>query len=89
MVKKSRTWSPEMREMVGMPGELSLTSIPIRASWSAPSPEAYMKLSLPNRMTKDDRPPTGVDITVEHKRKAEQERQTRRTELGGWSRSAS
>jgi len=48
-----------------------------------------MKLSLPNRMTKDDRPPTGVDITVEHKRKAEQERQTRRTELGGWSRSAS
>ena len=25
-----------------------------------------MKLSLPNRMTKDDRPPTGVDITVEY-----------------------
>jgi len=45
-----------------------------------------MKLSLPNKMTKDDRPPTGPDITIENRRKAEQERQARRTELGGWSR---
>ena len=48
-----------------------------------------MKLSLPNRMTKDDRPPTGVDVTVENRRKPAPERQTRRRELGGWSRTAS
>ncbi|MCZ4499637.1 MAG: desA3 1 [Marmoricola sp.] len=45
-----------------------------------------MKLSLPNKMTKDNRPPTGTDITIANRRKAEQERQVRRTELGGWSR---
>ncbi|MET3962609.1 fatty acid desaturase [Marmoricola sp. OAE513] len=48
-----------------------------------------MKLSLPNRFTKDDRPPTGPEVTIEHGRKADAERQVRRTELGGWSRSAS
>ncbi len=46
------------------------------------------KLSLPNKMTKDDKPPTGVDVTVEHGRKGDSQMQQRRRELGGWSRSA-
>ncbi len=47
------------------------------------------KLSLPNRFTHDDKPPTGKDVTVEHGRRRDEERQDRRLELGGWSRSAS
>ncbi|MBU1801667.1 MAG: acyl-CoA desaturase [Actinobacteria bacterium] len=47
------------------------------------------KLSLPNKLTQDDKPPTGKDITVEHGRRQDEERQQRRLELGGWSRSAS
>ena len=47
------------------------------------------KLSLPNRFTSDDKPPTGENITVEHGRRQAEERQHRRLELGGWSRSAS
>ncbi len=52
-----------------------------------------MKLSLPNNMTKDDKPPTGKDVNIEHGRRSDAERvaagQEHRTELGGWSRSAS
>ena len=47
------------------------------------------KLSLPNKFTRDDKPPTGKNITVEHGRRRDEERQQRRIELGGWSRSAS
>ena len=47
------------------------------------------KLSLPNKFTTDNRPPTGENITVEHGRRRDEERQQRRLELGGWSRSAS
>ncbi|CAN5378073.1 fatty acid desaturase [soil metagenome] len=47
------------------------------------------KLSLPNRFTSDDKPPTGKDVTVDHGRRRDEERQQRRLELGGWSRSAS
>ena len=46
-----------------------------------------MKLSLPNKLTSDDKPPTGVDVTVEHGRRRQEMRQQRRRELGGWSRS--
>ncbi len=46
-----------------------------------------MKLSLPNGLTKDDKPPTGTDVTVEHGRRQQEARQQRRRELGGWSRS--
>ena len=46
-----------------------------------------MKLSLPNRFTRDDKPPTGVDVTVDHGRRQQEQRQQRRRELGGWSRS--
>jgi NADPH-dependent stearoyl-CoA 9-desaturase len=46
-----------------------------------------MKLSLPNRFTSDDKPPTGADVTVEHGRQRQEARQQRRRELGGWSRS--
>jgi fatty acid desaturase len=46
------------------------------------------KLSLPNRMTRDDKPPTGKDVTVGSKRKADGKMAQRRQELGGWSRSA-
>ena len=45
------------------------------------------KLSLPNSWTSDDKPPTGKDVTVENSRPSAEERQTRRRELGGWSRS--
>jgi linoleoyl-CoA desaturase len=51
-----------------------------------------MKLSLPNHMTKSDdpAPPERSDTANEpeqqHRRKADAERQPRRTELGGWSR---
>ena len=45
-----------------------------------------MKLSLPNSMTSDDKPSTGPEVTIEHGRKPDAQRQTRRTELGGWSR---
>ncbi|WP_232679183.1 acyl-CoA desaturase [Nocardioides sp. R-C-SC26] len=44
------------------------------------------KLALPNKMTSDDRPPTGKDVTIEHGRLHHEDRQERRTELGGWSR---
>jgi fatty acid desaturase len=44
------------------------------------------KLTLPNKFTKDDRPPTGPDVTIEHGRVRHEELQQRRTELGGWSR---
>ncbi|GAA4823413.1 fatty acid desaturase family protein [Nocardioides caeni] len=47
-----------------------------------------MKLSLPNRMTRDDKPPTDAHPTVEHGRPAAQDRQVRRTEVGGWSRTS-
>nr|WP_278259582.1 acyl-CoA desaturase [Nocardioides convexus] len=46
-----------------------------------------MKLSLPNRLTSDDKPPTGENVTVEHGRRQQEARQQRRRELGGWSRS--
>ncbi|KRB73191.1 fatty acid desaturase [Nocardioides sp. Root190] len=46
-----------------------------------------MKLSLPNKLTSDDKPPTGDDVTVEHGRQRQEARQERRRELGGWSRS--
>ncbi|WP_323794239.1 acyl-CoA desaturase [Nocardioides sp.] len=46
------------------------------------------KLSLPNKMTSDDKPPTGKDVTVEHGRRRDDEMHDRRLELGGWSRSA-
>ena len=46
-----------------------------------------MKLSLPNRFTTDDKPPTGENVTVEHGRRQQEARQQRRRELGGWSRS--
>ncbi|KRA32540.1 MULTISPECIES: fatty acid desaturase family protein [unclassified Nocardioides] len=46
-----------------------------------------MKLSLPNKFTSDDKPPTGVDVTIEHGRQRQELRQQRRRELGGWSRS--
>ena len=46
-----------------------------------------MKLSLPNRFTSDDKPPTGETVTVEHGRRQQEARQQRRRELGGWSRS--
>ncbi|NYI42956.1 linoleoyl-CoA desaturase [Nocardioides aromaticivorans] len=46
-----------------------------------------MKLSLPNRLTSDDKPPTGTDVTIEHGRRRQEARQQRRRELGGWSRS--
>jgi linoleoyl-CoA desaturase len=51
-----------------------------------------MKLSLPNHMTKDknptqpERPDTADTYEQELRRKADAERQPRRTELGGWSR---
>ncbi|QYJ05710.1 acyl-CoA desaturase [Nocardioides panacisoli] len=45
-----------------------------------------MKLSLPNSMTTDDKPATPVSAEVRHGRPHEQDRPTRRTELGGWSR---
>ena len=47
------------------------------------------KLALPNKFTSDNKPPTGKDVTVEHGRRAAEDRQQRRLELGGWSRSAS
>ena len=47
------------------------------------------KLSLPNKFTRDDKPATGADVTIEHGRRRAEERQVRRTELGGWSRSPS
>ncbi|MCX6399317.1 MAG: acyl-CoA desaturase [Propionibacteriales bacterium] len=46
-----------------------------------------MKLSLPNKLTSDDKPPTGEDVTIEHGRHRQELRQERRRELGGWSRS--
>ncbi|MGN6161736.1 MAG: fatty acid desaturase family protein [Marmoricola sp.] len=45
-----------------------------------------MKLTLPNRFTKDDRPPTGPQVTIRHGRQRHEQRQERRTELGAWSR---
>ncbi|GAC1383730.1 MAG: fatty acid desaturase [Marmoricola sp.] len=45
-----------------------------------------MKLTLPNRMTRDDRPPTGPEVKVEPGRPRHEVRQPRRTELGAWSR---
>ena len=46
-----------------------------------------MKLSLPNKMTSDNKPPTGDDeLELERHRQRDDERQIRRTELGGWSR---
>jgi fatty acid desaturase len=45
------------------------------------------KLSLPNRFTTDDKPPTGADVTIEGGRRREEHRQVRRSELGRWSRS--
>ena len=46
------------------------------------------KLSLPNKFTKDDRPPTGDGVTVEqHDRVRHEDTHDRRIELGGWSRS--
>ena len=47
-----------------------------------------MKLSLPNRLTTDDKPPTDDHPVVPHGRPSDGERQIRRTEVGGWSRSA-
>ncbi len=47
------------------------------------------KLAVPNGWTTDDKPPTGKDVTVDHGRRQDEERQQRRLELGGWSRSAS
>ncbi|MEO9326100.1 acyl-CoA desaturase [Nocardioides sp. C4-1] len=44
------------------------------------------KLTLPNRFTQDDKPPTGTDVTVRHGRQNHEQRQQRRTELGAWSR---
>ncbi|WP_370290070.1 fatty acid desaturase [Nocardioides sp.] len=44
-----------------------------------------MKLSLPNRMTSDDKPPTDTHVEVAHGRRADEQRQSRRRELGGWS----
>ncbi|MBZ5735830.1 acyl-CoA desaturase [Nocardioides sp. TRM66260-LWL] len=47
------------------------------------------KLTLPNRMTKDDRPPTGEGVTIEqHQRVRHEDTHQRRTELGAWSRAA-
>jgi fatty acid desaturase len=46
------------------------------------------KLSLPNKFTKDDRPPTGHGVTIEqHDRVRHEDTHARRPELGGWSRS--
>ena len=46
------------------------------------------KLSLPNKFTKDDRPPTGEGVTIEqHDRVRHADTHARRPELGGWSRS--
>ena len=47
------------------------------------------KMALPNKMTSDDKPPTGRDTVVPKRRLKDSERQSRRLELGGWSRSAS
>jgi fatty acid desaturase len=48
-----------------------------------------MKLSLPNSFTTDDKPPTGPDDQgVERGRRPDAQRPDRRTELGGWSRTA-
>ena len=48
-----------------------------------------MKLSLPNRFTSDDKPETFDHPEVSHGRGDHEGRQTRRTELGAWSRTAS
>jgi len=47
-----------------------------------------MKLSLPNGMTSNDKPEP-PSPSVERGRRTDAERQVRRTELGGWSRSGS
>ena len=52
-----------------------------------------MKLSLPNHMTSSDdpappeRPDTANEPARDHKRRSDEERQPRRTELGAWTRS--
>jgi linoleoyl-CoA desaturase len=45
-----------------------------------------MKLSVPNSWSSSDQPEPPTPPT-DHKRKTDAERPTRRTELGGWSRS--
>ncbi|MEZ0578187.1 fatty acid desaturase [Nocardioides sp. MH1] len=47
-----------------------------------------MKLSLPNKMTKSDQPEAPTP-PHDRRRKSDEERPSRRTELGGWSRSHS
>jgi linoleoyl-CoA desaturase len=47
-----------------------------------------MKLSLPNRMTGSDQPEP-PSPSIDRGRKTDDERPTRRSELGAWSRSAS
>ncbi|GAB4010209.1 fatty acid desaturase family protein [Nocardioides ultimimeridianus] len=48
-----------------------------------------MKLSLPNRFTSPDKLEVSEDVQVEHGRKRDSERPSRRTETGGYYRSAS
>ncbi|KAA1418891.1 acyl-CoA desaturase [Nocardioides humilatus] len=76
--------SPEVRALCERYG-IPYTSGPLHRQYGQVL-RTVMKLSLPNKFTQDDRPPTGPEVTIGHGRKLQEDRQERRRELGAWSR---